>query len=231
MQCSEFEIRLCEYLDGTLEEAARQEVDEHASGCPHCAAMLADAQAFGAFLGRVPAIEAPPELVTGILYRTQTSQAKLGRAAGRWWRRWLGPLLQPRLVMGMAMTILSISMLSRVAGVKVRQLEAADLNPVSIWHGIDNQAHRVWDRGVKFYQNVRFIYEIMGQLRSPDEPEEEQPQESEAPADRRIPDQGPDQGSGAGGRGSDQGSGAGGRGPDQGSGVGGLGDTYELRDT
>lgn len=185
MQCSEFEIRLCEYLDGTLEEAARQEVDEHATGCPHCAAMLADAQAFGAFLGRVPAIETPPELVTSILYQTQTAQAKLGRAAGRW-RRWLRPLLQPRLVMGMAMTILSISMLSRVAGVQVRQLEAADLNPVSIWHGIDNQAHRVWDRGVKFYQNLRFIYEIMGQLRSSDEQEEEPPKEGEAPAERRI---------------------------------------------
>ena len=114
MQCSEFEIRLCEYLDGTLEEAARQEVERHTIGCPHCAAMLADAQAFGAFLGRVPAIEAPPELVTSILYRTQTSQAKLGRAASRW-RRWLGPLLQPRLVMGMAMTILSISILTQSA--------------------------------------------------------------------------------------------------------------------
>ena len=185
MQCSEFEIGLCEYLDRTLDAGARQDVEQHASGCAHCRELLAGAQAFATFLERVPAVEAPPELVTSILYQTETMRARLGRAAGRW-RRWLRPLLQPRLVMGMAMTILSFSMLSRVTGVKVRQLEAADLNPVSVWHGIDNTAHRVWDRGVKFYQNVRFIYEIMGQLRSSDEQEEEQPKEGEAPAERRI---------------------------------------------
>jgi len=184
MQCSEFEIRLCEYLDGTLETAPRQEVESHARECVHCAELLGDAKAFGTFLERVPAVEAPPELVTGILYRTQTAPSRLSRAAGGW-RRWLGPLGQPRFVMGMAMTILSFSMLSRVAGVKVRQLEAADLNPVSVWRGVSNQGHRVWDRGVKFYQNVRFIYEVMSQLRGGDE--EAQAQEQEAPAaDRRI---------------------------------------------
>ena len=171
MRCSEFEIGLCDYLDGTLEAAARQELEQHAAQCPHCAALAADAGAFVKFLERVPAVEAPPELVTAILYRTQSAPSKLARVAGGW-RRWFGPLLQPRIVMGMAMTILSFSMLSRVAGVKVRQLEAADLNPVTIWQGVNNQAHRVWDRGVKFYQNVRFIYEIMAQLRGSDEEEQ-----------------------------------------------------------
>jgi hypothetical protein len=184
MQCSDFEIRLCEYLDGALDPASRQELEQHAAACPHCGPLLADSREFTAFLERVPAVEAPPELFTTILYQTQSTRAKLDRAAGRW-RRWFGPLLQPRFVMGMAMTILSFSMLSRVAGVKVRQLEAADLNPTSIWRGIDNSAHRLWDRGVKFYQNVRFIYEIMGQLGTTEE-EEAQPQEGEAPADRRI---------------------------------------------
>jgi len=184
MQCSEFEVRLCEYLDGTLEASVRQEVDHHALECAHCAGLLADGRAFGMFLERVPPVEAPPELVTSILYQTQTARARLGRTA-RGWLRWLGPLVQPRIVMGMAMTILSFSMLSRVAGVKVRQLEAADLNPVSIWRGVENQAVRMWDRGVKFYQNVRFIYEVMSQLRSADEEQEAAP-EQEAPAERRI---------------------------------------------
>jgi anti-sigma factor RsiW len=186
MQCSDFEIRLCEYQDGTLEPAARREMELHISECPHCAALAADARAFGSFLERVPPVEAPPELVTSILYQTHGPVAARKR---RGWRRWLGPLLQPRIVMGMAMTILSISMLSRVAGVKVRQLEAADLNPVSIWRTVDNQAHRMWDRGVKFYQNVRFIYEIMSQLRASDQEEEPPAAPGEPPAaDRRIPD-------------------------------------------
>ncbi len=187
MQCADFEIRLCDYLDGTLEAAARREVEEHAAGCPHCQELLAGSRTLAAFLERVPGVDAPPELITAILYRTQGAGA--GRAL-RGWRRWLGPLWQPRFVMGMAMTILSVSMLSRVAGVKVRQLEAADLNPVSIWRGVDNQAHRLYDRGVKFYTNVRFIYEIMSQLRTADQEEEQPAEEGAAPADRRIPKQG-----------------------------------------
>ena len=190
MQCSDFEIRLCDYLDGTLDRAARQEVESHAAECPHCGELLAGSRSFAAFLERVPGVDAPPELVTAILYKTQGGNSLSERAA-RGWRRWLRPLWQPRFVMGMAMTILSVSMLSRVAGVKVRQLEAADLNPVSIWRGIDNQAHRLYDRGVKFYTNVRFIYEIMSQLRTSDQEEEQPAEEGAAPADRRIPDQGP----------------------------------------
>ncbi len=50
MQCSEFEIRLCEYLDGALDEAARREFEEHAAACEHCAPMLADARSLGRFL-------------------------------------------------------------------------------------------------------------------------------------------------------------------------------------
>jgi hypothetical protein len=191
MQCSEFEILLCEYLDGTLEAASGREAEKHASGCPHCAAMLADARAFLRFAERVPPVEAPAELITGILYRTQTGRAPLGRDGG--WRRWLGRIWQPRFVMGMAMTILSVSMLSRVAGVKVRQLEAADLNPVSVWRQVNNQAHRLWDRGVKFYQNVWFIYEIMSQLRSSEE-EEEPPQEGQAPGEGPVPKREPEAG-------------------------------------
>lgn len=177
MQCSEFEIRLCDYLDGTLDETARLETQQHASECPLCAALLADSAAVTAFLERVPDLAAPPELASRILSLTQSLRSALGSAAGGW-RRWFQPLFQPRFVMGMAMTILSVSMLSRVAGLKIRQLEAADLNPVSIWQGIDNQAHRIWSRGLKFYQNLRFIYEITAQLRALGS-EEDQARETE----------------------------------------------------
>src|SRR5437867_2582192 len=110
MQCSEFEIRLCDYLDGTLDQASRRELQQHASECQLCAELLADSDAFTAFLQRVPEVEAPADLAASILYRTQSARSSLS-AAARGWRRWLRPLLQPRFVMGMAMTILSFSML------------------------------------------------------------------------------------------------------------------------
>lgn len=164
MQCSEFEIRLCEYLDGTLRDPARREMAEHASECRICTALMADSAAVQRFFQNVEPVEAPSELVTNILYRTRHARSSLWAAGG--WRAWFRPLLQPRFAMSMAMTILSVSMLYRVAGVQIRQLEIADLNPAKIWETVDNSVHRAWNRGVKFYQNVRFIYEIMEQWRA-----------------------------------------------------------------
>jgi len=172
MLCAEFEIRLCDYLDGTLEAASRRELEQHASGCRSCAALLADSAVATEFLSRAEAVEAPRELVTHILHRTQQARGAFG-AAG--WRSWFRPLLQPRFAMSMAMTVLSISMLYQVAGGNLRQLQAADLNPVNVWRGIDNGAHRLWNRGVKYYQNLRWVYEVMSMLRSLDDEAEQEP--------------------------------------------------------
>ena len=94
MQCSEFEIRLCEYLDGALDPASRRELQQHASECRLCAELLADSDAFTAFLQRVPEVEVPADLATSILYRTQSAWSSLG-AAARGWRRWLRPRGSP----------------------------------------------------------------------------------------------------------------------------------------
>ncbi|HZS50532.1 MAG TPA: zf-HC2 domain-containing protein [Bryobacterales bacterium] len=198
MQCSEFEIRLCDYLDGSLPTGQRQAHEEHAAGCARCAALLEDCRAVGRFLERVDAVEAPPELVTSILHQTRSGSwallhpgwgaSRAGEEA-RGWRSWLHPLLQPRYAMSMAMTIISLSMLYRITGAPIRQLEASDLSPVAIWYRIDDSAHRIWNRGVKLYQNARFVYEIVEEWRTL-ESEEEPPAPAEAAP-------GPDSGSGA----------------------------------
>src|SRR5258706_10870683 len=146
MQCSEFEIRLCDYLDGTLDRVPRQEVEKHASGCAACAALLADTQAVTAFFERTPAVEAPPELAAQILYRTQAARSAASRVGGGW-RRWFQPLLAPRFVMGMAMTILSLSMFARVANVEIRQLQPADFSPAAVWTSVTGRVQYIWNQG------------------------------------------------------------------------------------
>lgn len=68
--------------------------------------------------------------------------------------------------MGMAMTILSFAMLQRCTGVKVERISAADLNPVRIWGGVEDKAFRAKDRAVKYYENLRWVYEIETRLKS-----------------------------------------------------------------
>jgi hypothetical protein len=73
--------------------------------------------------------------------------------------------LWPRYAMGMAMTILSFSMIARFAGIEPRQLRPSDLDPVKIWASIDDHAHRTYDRAMKFYDNLRLVIEIQSRLK------------------------------------------------------------------
>jgi len=129
--------------------------------------MAQDAAAVMALAQRADKIEPPPELVTSILYqlteaRDKALQKRPGPLAA--FRRWMGPVLQPRFAMGMAMTVLSLAMLARAVRLDVRQLTVSDLDPVRIWQGIDNRANRAWTRALKFYENLRFVYEIRSRL-------------------------------------------------------------------
>ena len=62
------------------------------------------------------------------------------------------------------MTILSFSMLGRLAGVEVRQLKPSDLQPAKVWAAVDDKAHRAWARAVKYYENLRLVYEVQTRL-------------------------------------------------------------------
>lgn len=170
MNCAEFDILLADYLDDTLGAPERAALEAHLSSCAGCRNLLADANGALSFLRRAEEVEMPPELVTRIAY-----QAPVGRLRNPFERQgffsrtigsWLQPILQPRLVMGMAMTILSFAMLEKCTGVRVQRMEAADLNPVRIWGGVEDRAFRVKDRAVKYYENLRWVYEIEVQLRN-----------------------------------------------------------------
>ena len=80
------------------------------------------------------------------------------------------PVLQPRFAMGMAMTILSFAMLKRCTGVEVKQIQPADLSPIRVWGGVEDKALRVKDQVVKYYDNLRVVYEIETHLKDLEEP-------------------------------------------------------------
>jgi hypothetical protein len=74
--------------------------------------------------------------------------------------------------MGMAMTILSLSMLGRFAGIEVRQLNPADLDPARIVMSVEDRIHRGWMAVVKYYENLRLVYEIQTRIQEWTVPEE-----------------------------------------------------------
>ena len=170
MNCGEFEVLLADYLDGTLDERQHAAIESHTSACVSCRALLEDASAAVTFLKRVDDVVPPPELVTRIAYGAPLGRVRMPferqSLFSRLTSKWLQPILQPRLAMGMAMTILSFAMLERCTGIHVQHLQAADLNPVRIWGGVEDRAMRVKDRAVKYYDNLRWVYEIETRLRT-----------------------------------------------------------------
>jgi hypothetical protein len=173
MTCAEFEILLCDYVDGTLRASERIALEGHLSGCASCTQLAEDVQGVTAFIERVAVADPPAELMTRILHYAPTGRRARAeeRASGSpsWAKRLFGgfvqSVLQPRYVMGMAMTILSFSMLARFAHIEPRQLRPADLDPVKVFQAIDDRSHRVWDRTMKYYDNLRLVIEIQSRLK------------------------------------------------------------------
>jgi hypothetical protein len=105
-------------------------------------------------------IDPPPVLVNRILFQIPAKESGL--------RGWLGrmfePVRQPRFVMGAMMTVLSLAMMSRCAGVPNRTLTQTDVDPVKIFGAFEDRVHRTWDRGVMAYESIRLVYEIRSRV-------------------------------------------------------------------
>ncbi len=187
MNCAELEQLICDYVDGTLTADRKAEVERHLEACPGCAEVARDCAAAVAFMGRAADVEPPPELITRILFDAPWSRKAPAKARG-WLSKLFAPIMQPRFVMGMAMTILSFSILSKF--VPMQQLRAADLRPSEVWASLDDRAHRTWARSVKFYENLKVVYQIQTLLRDWQQQAEEQkattPSEQKAD-DRKLP--------------------------------------------
>lgn len=173
MTCTELEIVLCDYVDGTLHTADRTALENHLTGCAACKQLAEDVMGVTAFFERVSEAEPPAELLTRILHHAPIGRGAItepspGDPAPSWVKRLSGGLmhgwLQPRYVMGLAMTILSFSMLARFAHIEPRQLRPSDLDPVKVWQGIDDHSHRLYDRAMKYYDNLRLVIEIQSRL-------------------------------------------------------------------
>jgi len=188
MSCADIEILICDYVDGTLDPAQKAEVELHLSQCPACAELARDSAAAVAFIARSADVEPPPELITRILFDAPWGKEKAGSKLRNRVRAILSPVLQPKLAMGIAMTMITLSFLWQYA--VPRQLRASDLQPSKVWNGLQTRADYAWGRTVKFYENLKFVYQIQSMLRDLQQQDEEQqptavPKTPARPADER----------------------------------------------
>lgn len=168
MNCADIEILIADYVDGTLRGEQKSAFERHLAECAGCSELARDAAGAVAFMERAAVVEAPPELVTRILFEITDGPSR-SHVRPNWIRRffgkWLEPVLQPKFTMGLAMTILSFAMLGRLSGIEVRQLKPSDLDPAKVWMAAEDHVHRAWERTMKYYESLRVVFEVETKLK------------------------------------------------------------------
>ena len=174
IECTRFEALLSEAIDGQLTAATRELFEAHRRFCPVCGPLLEDAQAGRQWLRSIEEVEPPVNLVHNILAATSgiesapsavpTALGIEARARG-WWDSFIAPALafvrQPRFVMSFGMIFFTFSLGLSAAGVKPADLAKVDVRPSALKHAYYTTEGKV----VKFYDNIRFVYEIESRVR------------------------------------------------------------------
>jgi hypothetical protein len=175
MQCNEFDALLSDALDKVLTGPRAQAFQAHASSCPICGPLLAEAEMGKHWLEQLVEVEPPAHLVHNILAATTGSAVGLhppaaepaswferaagwGQAAGRFF---VTISRQPRLAMSFAMAFFSLSISLSLSGVRLADLRRVDLRPTAIRRSYYETSGKV----VKYYENIRFVYEIESRVR------------------------------------------------------------------
>jgi len=81
--CDEFDAALSDYLEGTLDPAARATLESHAAGCDRCRTLLADVSAITTAAAALPDLEPSRDLWPGIVDRIAAPVVTLPVAGSR----------------------------------------------------------------------------------------------------------------------------------------------------
>jgi hypothetical protein len=187
IDCTEFDALLSQAIDGSLTGAKLTRFEEHGRVCQICGPLLADAEAGRRWLRSLAEVEPPADLVSEILLRTTGTRSRreaMARGGPAWVvrvRQWIeaaaqplvGVARQPRFAMSFGMAFFTLSVTLSLAGVRLSDLRHLDLRPSAIRRTYYETTGRV----VKYYENIRFVYEIQSRVR--------QFKEATAPAEQR----------------------------------------------
>ena len=177
MQCNEFEALLSEALDQQLTGARLASFQAHSGTCPACGLLLTEAEQGQRWLKSLQEVEPPAYLLNSILAATTgldtVRMSGTAVPAGISWferiRGWAGSIVspafavarQPRFAMSFGMAFFSLSILLSLTGVRLSDLRHADLRPSAIRRSYYETSGRV----VKYYENIRFVYQIESRVR------------------------------------------------------------------
>jgi hypothetical protein len=165
MQCAEFDGLLTEALDGELRGERRERFDRHKAECASCVTLYEEAQHGLAWLSELEEVEPPRNLVHNILAATSGAAAETAQVAPKTpaWRQVqqqlhivFAPVLTARFAMSMGMAFFSVTLVLNMAQIRIK-----DLTP----HNLSHTFYSSQNKAMKYYENMRLVYEIESRVR------------------------------------------------------------------
>jgi hypothetical protein len=176
MQCNEFDALLSDAIDKMLTGPKAEAFLAHGKTCPVCGPLLAEAEIGKHWLEQLVEVEPPAMLMHNILAATvgldTARMSAISPVRASWLERMMerarllvSPIAsvarQPRFAMSFGMAFFSLSISLSLFGVKLSDVRHADLRPSAIKRSYYETSGRV----VKYYENIRFVYEIESRVR------------------------------------------------------------------
>jgi hypothetical protein len=170
MQHAEFEALLADAIDGTLHAAEKDRFQAHAAACELCAPQYMLALEGRALLRDLPEMEPPAYLLQKVLNVTSEVPARVrAEEERRGWFAGMRPaftaIMQPRFGMSFAMAFFSVMLILNVTGVKLGDLRYMDLRPAAVKSSMVRTYYETTGRAQKYYENLRFVYQVQSALR------------------------------------------------------------------
>lgn len=174
LRCEEWEALLADALDGLLPEGKATAFRAHSADCANCGDLLAHAEQGREWLGYLHTEpDVPPALIGKILDQTVGAgsvplpvvAAGAGGGAVAMALPWRRNFHETRLLMTVAMAFFSIALTLNLIGVKVSDLRLADLKPATIGSTVSRQFYAARGSVVRYYDNLRFVYQLESRMR------------------------------------------------------------------
>jgi hypothetical protein len=161
--CDQVEARLSDYLDGLLAGAERAGFEKHEQECAQCGPLVASVRNLVSEMHAMAEVEVPPRLVYTVLDQTLGPRETVtGRKA---FLNFIRGLASPKFAYGAASVMATFVILLGATGFSWRKPKLADLSPTNVYRKADQQIHLGRARAVKYFSDLRVVYEIQSRLR------------------------------------------------------------------
>ena len=168
MKCAEFRNSVSDYVDGTRHKSSASADRSTCRRCAACRELLRDVFQAVSFMGRVEEVAPPPELITRLAYHAPRGKVRDGPISGVCSAdvyQMVAAGASAALRNGHGDDHLCPSRCwGAVRACKLQQISPADLSPARVWGDVEDKAYRSWNRTVKYYENLRLVYEIETRL-------------------------------------------------------------------